>query len=377
MSRCMSLSTPHTPLRLLAAPLLALVLSACGGGEDGNGMAPPPDGSGSTPPPTAKTCQQQFDPDKLAAGEDCTPVYSEFCPEVSGTVLPGSEPQTCDGVVSSSGTVTVGDTTVTYHELVPASGEIAGTYVALHWASANGVAMIDRMRLAELAKGRQLRVVAPDAPGTISTWDVTDLGANAPRTLEDQITLLDAVIDATVPGGPIYVSGISGGAAFAYQYACARAGTLAGTLAGIQIVAADIQPEDFNACAIADSLPTVQVHGTGDLLTPYDPVTFLSAGVETVYTGLADNNGCVVDARQTASLEAPDDPLISGVDVLWNTRSGCATGKGSALVRVNGGGHNWPGYAGPLDGSLGLFGATTNAFDATLQGYDLLRYLAP
>jgi len=88
-------------------------------------------------------------------------------------------------------------------------------------------------------------------------------------------------------------------------------------------------------------------------------------------------NGCSGSGRTVA--------LNENVDIRYS--KDCSSGDGVALVTVKGGGHNWPGFDPPLGGipltfpnptsnsAFNFFGPISNDFDATLQGYDLVRYL--
>ncbi len=332
----------------------------------------PPPAPGDSPPP-AKSCREQFDPELAVTGADCAPTYGQFCPESTGGLSNSEIPTACDGVRIDHATASAGNLSAGYWIATPESGEIRSTYLALHWAGANGASMIDRMRLAELAKGRGARVIAPDAPGTLGTWDVTDLNLLAPRTVDEHVALLDAILaDVGVRDEPLIVAGISGGAAFAFQYACDRAEWISGLL----IVAADLQDEDLRDCALGGHMATLQIHGTGDYITPYDPVTFVSAGVENVFARLMQNNGCAAAERRSVVLPNPTDTLITELELVWYA-TGCQSDAGSARLKLGNGGHNWPGYSGTLSDSQNIFGVTSRDFDATLQAYDLLLKLMP
>ncbi|HET8883752.1 MAG TPA: hypothetical protein VFM56_16405, partial [Solimonas sp.] len=68
--------------------IAVLAMAACGGsggsgssggngGSDGSGNGSGGDGGGDTPALTS--CQDAFSPEKLAKGEDCTPVAETYC----------------------------------------------------------------------------------------------------------------------------------------------------------------------------------------------------------------------------------------------------------------------------------------------------------
>jgi len=357
------------------AALLAAfgALSACGGG---NGSTAGTVGSVDT----SKSCKQQFNPDKAAAGDDCSPTYGQYCQntDAGGSVLTNDQSvNACDGVTLSTGSVTAGNLTSDYVVAAPSNPPAdSPIYIALHWAEANGPTLVNRMRLAELAKGRGVTVVAPTAPGPIQTWGNSVVVPTS--TVADRVAVIDALITQIQNGGsakaasnrPVVIAGVSGGGVLAYEYACAHADRIAGEL----LVAAEITPSDFSSCNPSRPIASVQVMGTNDLVALYNATPVLSAGAEPVFESLAANNGCDLSKAKTATLPpASSDVGISGIEVKWI--NACSSGLGSALVTIQGGGHNWPGSVGPLNSPVTLFGPRSMGFDATLQGYDLLRYL--
>ncbi|MDD3764086.1 MAG: hypothetical protein PHP86_12430 [Nevskiales bacterium] len=346
---------------------LAALLGACSNGGDDNS-----DGGGGT---TAKSCQDSYNPELQAAGEDCTPQYGVYCPDSSGSVLNSSEATPCDGVNIAEGSVEVNGMTSDFLVLTPSgntSKAVSGTYLALHWAEANAPTMVDRMRLGELAKARNLRVIVPTAPGPVRSWGnsvVIPL-----NSVDQRIAILDAVLaqadGISKAGGSLIVGGVSGGGILAFQYACARAPQVTGSM----IVAAEIRSNDLASCQPAGPFASVQVHGTADLIAPYMAVPILSAGADEIFQTLYENNGCNGDNVTATSASGDSNPLISDIEVKW-VKDGCTSGKGSSLITVQNGGHNWPGYSGPLELPANLYGPTADGFDATLQGYDLIKYL--
>jgi polyhydroxybutyrate depolymerase len=364
------------PLRALAAALvIGALVSACGGG---NGHS-----ADDSPVDTKLSCKQQFNPDKAAAGDDCSPSYNTFCPAPATTVVVNdSEITECDGVTVSSGTVSFtddGGSTVTsdYTVLTPSTGGHKGLVVALHWSNGTGVSMVDHMRMSELAKGRDVTVVLPTSPGSVPfrTWGASLVVPST--TLAQRTGVIDALI-AQLQGSTkaisanVFVAGVSGGAVMAYEYACQRSDAISGAL----IVAAEITPSDLSACAPTSAVATVQVHGTGDLVGPYAAIPLISAGVEETFASLYTHNGCTSADVKSAELPpaAGDVAIVTGIKVEW--ASPCSGGKGNALVTVEGGGHNWPGFVSGTGLGLNLFGVYSSGFDATLQGYDLLRFVA-
>lgn len=343
---------------------MLLAVTACGGGghhSDGSG-----DGGSQ-----AKSCTEQFDPDLAAAGDDCTPTYNTYCPDATQPTLTNETTVgACDGVTVTSGSVASGDLTSSYDVLTPDSGGGDGLVIALHWSNGTGASMADHMRLSELAKARNVTVVVPTAPDPVPfrTWGnsvVVPISTRAERIalLDELVAQLRGTAKADA-GTPIFVEGVSGGAVMAFQYACARADVVAGA----EIVAAELLASDLEACQPSRPLATVQVQGTSDLISSYP-------NTQEAFDTFVANNGCTGADVKHASMPVPDGELVSGIDIAY-TGPCASSGIGSALVTINGGGHSWPGGNRNFDiFPFSVFGAVTNGFDATLQGYDLLRYL--
>ncbi|MGH8429859.1 MAG: hypothetical protein ACREUF_05610 [Solimonas sp.] len=255
--------------------------------------------------------------------------------------------------------------------LTPASGGKSGLYVGLHWRSGNGATMSNQMRMPELAKARNLTVVLPTSPlgNPTRDWDYEG----------NEVALGAVIADAQARSGagsaPVVMSGASSGSAAAIRYYCKQGSQLEGLLlvaSGRLSESAAVSCIPAAAAAAAKAgmvpVPVVLVQGSQD--PAYDDVAASIPGFEQV-------NGCSGSGKTVA--------LNDKVDIHYH--SNCTSTDGVALVTVKGGGHNWPGFDPPLGGSplpvpnptsnsaFNFFGPISNDFDATIQGYDLTRYL--
>lgn len=361
---------------LVCASVLAVaaLLGACGGSDNTSG------GSTSTPVvETSKSCQEQFNPDKAAAHDNCAPKYDQYCTTSASSLLNDSTVDACSDVVVTTGTVTAGgissDWVMLSPSTPPASGVSGTLLVALHWADGNGPTMANRMHFPELVRARGITVVLPTAPGIIGTrtWGTSVI---VPTTTVPQRTdLITALVGqirtgnytGTGPGSGAQASGTnlmvgaSGGGTMAFLYACAHPEIVSGA----EMVAPEIKTDSLDACPSTSSFASVQISGDQDPLEDYSYVT---ATFQELYT----NNGCDSSTVKDTALAAPNAATdgITGLDLQWF--KGCSKGVGSALLTVKGGGHTWPGstYQLPVE----VYGPVTQDFDATVQGYDLLVY---
>ena len=279
--------------------------------------------------------------------------------------------------------LTVGDTN--YVLVTPPTGGKQGLYVALHWRSGNGATMINNMRLSELAKARDITIVAPTSPyvllggggfGFVREWDFSG-AADAISAV-----IADAKSKAQLGNVPVVIAGVSSGAAGATRFFCERGGEARGLLL---VASGTISSESTAGClsaaaaskaaveakAAASSIPVVLVEGVDD--PAYDTTVARYGQFKSI-------NGCSTAAAANMTVALNDQ-----VDIAYNT----SCNDGAALVTVKDSGHNWPGMdrpipPNPLTDALSLLGTSTTmsifgkvsfSFDATIQGYDLVRSL--
>ncbi|MGH8446130.1 MAG: alpha/beta hydrolase family esterase [Solimonas sp.] len=348
---------------LAASLLAALALSACGGSSGSSGS------SGGSPQ-AAKRCQEAFSPEKLAAGQDCAPAAGSFCPIDERSNAMQRDPVPCDGVLVESQTVSAAGSSSRYLSFRPDHGEPQAVVLALHYLQGSIGTFANVVRLPELAKGRQVLVVAPQAPGSLlSRWPTTgdDIAAVAAWL---HAVVADARARHAVPeDAPLYIMGLSNGATMAYSYACLYGDEVQAILAAAAGPAVSV----MQACAPAQPYGLVVVHGTDDVANPYHGRPGQTLGAPELYADFKQRSGCAGDAGSVAVPRTLDDLAVT---IAYTGE--CSSGRRDFLVTVDGGGHNWPGWYGK--GSwleeTGLFGGHTSNFDATLQGYDLLQLAA-
>lgn len=378
---------------IVLALLVALTaLGACSGGGT-SGAGSPRDGAVS-----GLSCADAFDPDKIRAGQDCRPHAGTYCDVGAGLGVLQREPIPCDGVFVAKRSVSAAGLSTDYLVLAPEDGRFGGILLALHYLQANNGAFSNVARLSEIAKARHALVLVPQAPSVLTS--VLDLGSivglpgfgdvvnvdglgnllgrwptSSLEPIDDFVELLEAVVvDArgayNLPDAPLYAAGLSNGAVMAYHFACRASDRVKAVLA----VAGELGSETLAACEPSHPVGSVVVHGTADLLTPYEGLPLIYASIPDIHGLFKDVNGCS-GADSTARLPTSgNDPLI----VEFSYSGPCASGRRSYLVTVHGGGHNWPGgeASDSLLATLGLLGPHTLNFDASVQGYDLLRLAA-
>lgn len=344
-----------------------------GGDTTGGGTT-----GGSTTGADTLSCAEFYTPDKLrSAPASCKPQAGTICRVSDSALLLQREPIACSGVSSTEHTVSTSDFTSSYYALRGSHQQYEAIYVGLHYLLADKGAFLNIVRLQELAKSRRALVLVPQAPSATplirtSRWPTGTLLDSF--MVDPTIAWLQAVVrDARNRYGvsdsvPVYVAGLSNGAVMAYLYGC-RDRSVRAVLA----VASDGSESAIeNYCTANHPLGSVIVHGTGDLVTPYNGIPLLfTKSIPDIHAYFNSINGC-----NTAALTVGVPRYIDGIGVTirYSPANSCA--RRNFLVTVDGGGHNWPGLEKNVNLGNVLFGAHTANFDATLQGYDLLRLAA-
>ncbi len=168
-----------------------------------------------------------------------------------------------------------------------------------------------------------------------------NLGGNL--TAYDDIAFLDQMLDEIISGyevdeNRIYSTGFSMGGITSYMLACA----LSDRIAAVAPVAASLLREEGGLgfpCTPNASVPVFQIHGTDDLVDPYN-MPWGTRGVQNSIDFWVDQNGCD-SAPLTAELEdidTTDNSTITSIKY-----QDCDEDTEVWLYRINDGGHWWPG----------------------------------
>ncbi len=188
------------------------------------------------------------------------------------------------------------------------------------------------------------------------------------RSAVDDVGFLTALTDELssshgVDAEQVFVLGISNGGHMSYRLgveASERFDVIAPVIANHPVIWQDSVP--------ADPVSVLVINGTEDPLVPYD------GGMVTVF---GQERGEVMSTDQTitwwdehdrcegpvTTLELPDRDPDDGPRAVLETRRDCADGSEVTLVRVEGGGHTWPGGTQYLP--VGTIGVVAQDFDAS------------
>ena len=264
-----------------------------------------------------------------------------------------------------SGQVSFGGQERTYLVHAPAGTDHpTGLVINLHGTGGNGGEQAALTNYDSAADGQGFVVVYPD--GVDRSWADGRGVSPADRKGVDDVGFLVALADQLVhqygiDPGRVFATGMSAGAFMVNRLACDRADVIAAIAPVSGTLGAGV------ACNPSQPVAVLQTHGTDDPVVPYHGGTMHGRGGDSQVVGAPE-----LSSRWRALDQCPSPPgkdalpsTGDGTIVHRATSGGCADGTEVVLVRVDGGGHQWPSGTSPHPKDW--LGKTTNAFDASLS----------
>lgn len=212
----------------------------------------------------------------------------------------------------------------------------AGLVISLHGSGQNGAQQAAATNFNAVANQFGFVVAYPD--GVDLSW-ADGRGASIPdRQGVDDVGFLSALIerlsrDFGVPPGRAFVTGMSAGGFMATRLACDRADLIAAAAPVAGTLGAGVP------CAPSRPVSMMLIHGTGDMVVPYDGGPMVGRG------GPSEILGAPALAELWRGLDrcpGPFTELAAGGPVQRMVAGGCADATEVALVRIDGEGHIWP-----------------------------------
>ena len=259
----------------------------------------------------------------------------------------------------------------TYQLHVPAGLEHpAGLVVNLHAAGVTGADQAALTHYNSVADAHGFVAVHPD--GIDLSW-ADGRGVSLPdRQGIDDVGFIAALVgqlthDYGIDPGRVYATGLSAGAFMANRLACDRAdlfsaiAPVAGTL-GVNV-----------GCNPSQPVAVLQTSGTGDPVVPYDGGTMVGRGGT---SDVLSAPAMVERWRQIDGCEgAPAQEMLpgtgDGIETERVTYAPCAGGTAVVFMRVDGGGHTWPGAPEILPAQA--VGSASHAFDASEASWEFFN----
>lgn len=247
--------------------------------------------------------------------------------------------------------------TRTYTLYIPANYNATNAHPIvfnLHGYTSNGTAQASMTNMNAIADTAGFIVAYPEGTLDNSLQPYWNSGYG---TGVDDIGFIDALIDLiaanyTVDLQRVYSTGISNGGIMSNTLACALNHRIA-AIAGVGGTMSIIQN---SACSPSNKIPVLHIHGTTDLVVPYTGNAVL-LGVDALITRWRTHNG-LTSASTTTSFANINLVDGSTADLIrYETGSNYPV----HLIRVDNGGHSWPG-----SGVL-VSGNTNMDFDASVE----------
>lgn len=209
--------------------------------------------------------------------------------------------------------------------------------LALHGFTQNGQTMMQYSAWNTLAESQQFIVTYPS--GLNTSWNAGQSGGGSGA---DDVGFLLALADTLhawygTDNNRIYAAGFSNGGFMAFRLAC----EVPNRIAAIATVAGNMATALQASCQPSRPVPVLHIHGTSDFIVPYNG----SSGFLSVEAGLQlwrNINQCPTEPE---IVNLPD-LVPEGSTVQQISWFPCASDTELRHLKVNNGGHTWPGYNG-------------------------------
>lgn len=223
----------------------------------------------------------------------------------------------------------------------------------LHGFTQSAQNIMDVSGFNQVADTSNFIVVYPNGVG--NAWN-TNSGMTGGSTADD-IGFLSALTDTMISTYGIdttrvYSCGFSAGGYMSHRLACESSRCYA----AVASVAGTMSSAAYSACNPSRIVSVMQIHGTSDAVVSYTG-GFGGVSVDDVISKWTSLNVCPPTPVVT---QLPNTNLFDNSTVERNQYSPCAVASEVELLKVNGGGHQWPGTTSLL-GGLGTINRDINA----------------
>ena len=238
----------------------------------------------------------------------------------------------------------------------------SGLVINLHAAAATGGDQAALTHYDSVADAHGFAVAYPD--GIDFSW-ADGRGASVPdRQGVDDVGFIAALVgkllaDYGIDPGHVYATGLSAGAFMANRLACDRADLFAAIAPVAGTLGASVP------CNPSRPVSVMETAGTADPIVPFDGGSMTGrGGVSDVVAAQAmADRWRQIDGCQGAPADAALSDAGQGVSTHRLMSASCAAGTSVVFIRVDGGGHTWPGAPEILPAAA--VGPASHGFDAS------------
>jgi polyhydroxybutyrate depolymerase len=148
-------------------------------------------------------------------------------------------------------------------------------------------------------------------------------------------TIIDRIAqDYSIDPARVFSCGMSNGGYMSYRLAC----DLESRIAAIASVTGAMTTIQTTNCNASRPVPVLEIHGDADATVPYYGASY-SLSVDSVLGFWRNVNGCTAPVV----LDTLPDLVAEGSYISTQYYGGCQAGTEVYHMKVNGGGHSWPG----------------------------------
>lgn len=171
--------------------------------------------------------------------------------------------------------------------------------------------------------------------GVDNSWNVGFGGLNT-----DDVGFINALLDTLaasfqIDSDRVYSCGMSNGGFMSYKLAC----ELTHRFTAVASVTGSMVPAEASACSPSSPLPVLEIHGTADLVVPYNGL-FNSLSISELLAFWTGKNACTGDP---VILPVPNINLLDGSTAELIQYNDCQEDAEVWHYKVINGGHTWPG----------------------------------
>jgi polyhydroxybutyrate depolymerase len=213
----------------------------------------------------------------------------------------------------------------------------------LHGFTQTASAIMSVTGFNDLAETNNFIAVYPNGVG--NAWN-TNTGFPGGSTADD-VGFIGALIDEfvllyNIDTTRVYSCGFSAGGYMSHRLACESPRCFA----AIASVSGTMSNNAYNDCNPVSGTPVLQIHGTSDNIVSYNG-GFGGKSVSDVINKWVSVNGCPASPIVTAlpDLNTTDNSTVERFEY-----TPCSSSKPVELLKVTGGGHQWPGTTSALGG---------------------------
>jgi polyhydroxybutyrate depolymerase len=175
--------------------------------------------------------------------------------------------------------------------------------------------------------------------GVNASWNVGLPGGSS----ADDVGFINALLDTlsanyAIDPLRVYSCGMSNGGFMSYKLAC----ELSDRIAAVASVTGSMVPAATAACSPTRPVPVLEIHGTADLIVPYNGLANTSISIADLLDFWVDKNGCT---GAPEIIPIPNTVLTDGSTAELIQYNDCEEGSEVWHYKVTGGGHTWPGAA--------------------------------